>query len=61
VGYQHFRGPSTLHLHFTLKMVAARSFETSVSYCNTTCCYSLENLDLEFAVFFYTANLFQLF
>jgi hypothetical protein len=36
VGYQCFRGPCCLHLHFTIKMEAARSSETMVSYHNTT-------------------------
>jgi len=33
-------------IHFTLKMVAARSSKTLVSYCNTTWCQNPEDIDL---------------
>jgi len=37
--------PSTIH--FTLKMEAARSSETLVSYCNTTQHHNPEDLDMK--------------
>jgi len=46
VGYQRFRGSCCLHLlYFTLKMEAARSSETMVSYHNTTRRHSPEELE----------------
>jgi len=35
-------------IHFTLKLEAARSTETSVSYCNTTQCHNPEDCSYRF-------------
>jgi hypothetical protein len=47
VGCQSFRGSYCLHLHFTLKMEAARPSETLVSFRNTTRLQDPEGLDLD--------------
>jgi hypothetical protein len=45
VGYRRFERPCCLHLHFTLKMEAARTSETSVSYRKTTQRHNPEELE----------------
>jgi hypothetical protein len=47
VGYQHFH-------HFSLKMEAARSSETLISYRNTTWRYNPVDLDVGIYSFRYT-------
>jgi hypothetical protein len=47
VGYQRFRGPGCLRLHFTLKMEAASSSETLVYYRNITRRHNSEDLGLK--------------
>jgi hypothetical protein len=46
-GYQHFRGPCCLHLQDEVKIKAARTSETLVSYHNTTWRHNPEDLDLK--------------
>jgi len=47
VGYRCFRGLCALHLHFTLKIDAAWTSETVVSYHNTIRRHNPEDLDLK--------------
>jgi len=48
VGHQRFGGLCCLNLHFTLKMEAAESSETLVSYNNTTWHHNSDDLELNF-------------
>jgi len=47
VRYHSFGGPCCLHLNFTLKMEAACSSVTLVSYRNTTWRHNPEHFDLK--------------
>jgi hypothetical protein len=53
VGYQRFRSSCCLHLHFALKMEAARTPEKFVSYHNTTRQQNPEELNLYLNVILY--------
>jgi hypothetical protein len=46
VGYQRLRGPYCLHFRYILKVEAARSYHTLVSYHIITRCHIPEDLDL---------------
>jgi len=52
VGYQRFKGPCCLHLHFTLKIEVGGSSETSVYYYNTTRCHNPEDQDANLVVWY---------
>jgi len=51
VGYQCFRVPCCLHLHFTLKMEAAQSAEMLVTYHIMTQCHNPEDSNLILLLF----------
>jgi len=51
VGYQHFGAPCCLHLQGEMKMEAARSSQTFVSYHNITWYHVAEDLDLKVSLF----------
>jgi hypothetical protein len=51
LGKQRIGGPFCLHLHFTLKMEAARLSETLVSYYMTTQYHNPEDIDMKASIF----------
>jgi hypothetical protein len=57
VGYHCFGAPCCLHLHFILKMLAARCSETLVMYRTTTQCHNPEDLDLNNGGFVFRSHM----